>query len=91
MWPASRNRAPGRTLELGGVEAIKNAVIAGLGIAFISRHAIHVEEDNGLLVAVPVEGLSLRRPFYALYHSDGYMSSSLQAFLKLVRESNPDA
>lgn len=79
------------TLELGGMEAIKNSVIAGLGVAFISRHAIRFEADNGLLVAVPVEGLALRRSFYSLYHSDGYMSSSLQALLKLVREAVPSA
>ena len=73
-------------LELGGVEAIKNAVLAGLGISFISRHAIEAEVRLGTLVAVAVEGLDLRRPFYCLQRRELYVSSVMRAFLDLVRQ-----
>lgn len=74
-------------LELGGIEAIKNAVLAGLGIAFISRQAIQAEERLGALIAVAVEGLDLRRPFYCLYRRQRHLSTATRAFLDLVREA----
>jgi DNA-binding transcriptional LysR family regulator len=72
-------------LELGGVEAIKNAVALGLGVSFISRHAIRVEEKLGSLVVVPVEGLDLRRFFYCLHDRQRYASPILKSFLDLVQ------
>jgi len=75
-------------LELGGVEAIKNAVALGLGVSFISRHAIRVEEKLGSLVVVPVEGLDLRRFFYCLHDRQRYVSSILRSFLDLVQSTS---
>jgi DNA-binding transcriptional LysR family regulator len=77
-------------LEFGGIEAIKNAVLAGLGVAFVSRHAVQLEERLGLLVAIPVEGLSLRRPFFCLCHRDRHPSPALEAFLSFIRISLGD-
>ena len=74
-------------LELGGIEALKNAVLAGLGVSFISAYATSREEQMGTLVAVPVEGLVLSRPFYCLRHRHRHVSPSLGAFLDFVRES----
>lgn len=79
-------------LELGGVEAIKNAVAAGLGVSFVSRQAIALEERLGTLVVVPVEGLDLRRPFYRLLHRHRHLSPTLRAFLDFAgdwRQSGP--
>ncbi|MGQ9683671.1 MAG: selenium metabolism-associated LysR family transcriptional regulator [Anaerolineae bacterium] len=75
---------PTISLELGAIEAIKNAVAAGLGLAFISRLAIQTEERLGSLVVVPVEGLDLGRPFYQLRHRQRHASPAAQAFLELV-------
>ena len=44
------------SFELGGVEAMKNAVLAGLGVAFLSRQAITEEVRAGSLVASPSMG-----------------------------------
>ena len=74
-------------LELGSIEAIKNAVLAGLGISFISRQAIKAEQKLGTLVAVAVEGLDLRRPFYCLHRRQRYLSPTVQAFLDLVQKT----
>ncbi len=74
-------------LELGGVEAIKNAVAAGLGVSFVSRHALELEVRLGILAAIPVRGLNLQRPFYCLRHSRRYASPALEAFLAFVREA----
>jgi len=75
---------PVPALELGGLEAIKNAVLAGLGVSFVSRQAIELEEKLGILVTVTVEGLDLRRPFYCLRHAQRYLSPALEAFLAFL-------
>ncbi len=74
-------------LEIGGIEAIKNAVLAGLGIAFLSRAAIQVEERQGTLVVVPVEGLRLTRSFYCLHRRQRRLAPTIRAFLELVRHA----
>lgn len=44
-------------LELEGNEAVKQAVIAGLGISFLSAHVFQLELDAGKLVLLDVAGL----------------------------------
>jgi hypothetical protein len=56
------------TLELGSNAAIKDAVQRGLGVAFLSRLAVQREIDANELRAVTVDGLSLDRHFYLVYH-----------------------
>ena len=48
-------------------ETIKQAVIAGMGIAGISRHTIGLELGLGLLKVLPVEGLPLMRTWYVAH------------------------
>lgn len=74
--------------ELGTVEAIKNGVIAGLGVAFVSRLAVRAELEHGLLAEVPVEGLRLRRSFYYLQRRYRYPTTLLTAFTALVRSQS---
>jgi len=78
------------TLELGSVAAIKSAVMAGLGVSFISRHAIAWEERLGLLAVVAVKGLDLQRPFYCLHHARRPPSPALAALLDFVLEKRAD-
>jgi DNA-binding transcriptional LysR family regulator len=72
-------------LELGAVEAIVNAVAAGLGVSFVSRLAIGPEVRLGTLVVVPVEGLDLRRPLYRLQHRYRHPSPAVQAFVEHIK------
>jgi DNA-binding transcriptional LysR family regulator len=53
--------------ELGSSEAIKEAIIAGLGVSFISIHAIRRELEQKLLVEIPVSGWVVEREFYVIY------------------------
>jgi len=50
--------------ELGSSEAIKEAIIAGLGVSIISIHAIKRELAAGKLFEVPIAGLKMERNFY---------------------------
>ncbi len=51
-------------------ETIKQAVIAGMGLALLSRHTIGLELRLGLLKELPIEGLPLRRSWY-IAHRQG--------------------
>ncbi|MBN1365334.1 MAG: LysR family transcriptional regulator [Syntrophaceae bacterium] len=53
--------------ELGSSEAIKEAVIAGLGVSVISIHAVSRELSQGLLCEVPIRGYQMERNFYLIY------------------------
>ena len=51
-------------MELGSNETIKQAAMAGLGIALISAHTIAAEVESGRLVCLDVEGLPIVRQWY---------------------------
>jgi LysR family transcriptional regulator, low CO2-responsive transcriptional regulator len=57
---------PNIGMEIGSNETIKQAVIAGLGIAFISAHTVAVELADGRLTELNVEGLPVMRKWYAV-------------------------
>ncbi len=48
-------------MEIASNETIKQAVIAGLGLAMISAHTIAAEVHDGRLAVLDVEGLPIRR------------------------------
>ena len=48
-------------------ETIKQAVMAGMGLALISRHTIGLELALGLLRVLPVEGLPLMRSWFVAH------------------------
>lgn len=55
------NIAPPRVMELTSNETIRQAVIANMGLAFLSFHMASVELRHGQLVALDVVGLPLMR------------------------------
>jgi DNA-binding transcriptional LysR family regulator len=52
---------PASGMELASNETIKQAVMAGLGIALISAHTISAEVHDGRLAVLDVRGLPIRR------------------------------
>jgi DNA-binding transcriptional LysR family regulator len=52
-----------RTIRVGGTEAIKQAVAAGLGLGIVSRAAAADQLTLGRIVVVAVHGLEIRRTF----------------------------
>jgi DNA-binding transcriptional LysR family regulator len=72
------------TLELEGVDAVKQAVAANLGIALLSRCAIELEVASGRLRVVPVRGFKVERTIWLVRHRDRQLSRAAQAFIALV-------
>jgi DNA-binding transcriptional LysR family regulator len=67
-------------MELSSIEAIKAAVQAGLGVAFVSATAIEKELALGVLHPLVVENLVLRRPITLLTDPKRYESRAAQVF-----------
>src|SRR5579859_1972418 len=53
-------------MEIGSNETIKQAVMAGLGIAFISAHTIAAEIANGRLAMLRVTGFPEIRQWFVV-------------------------
>ena len=71
-------------LSLASPEAIKRAVIAGVGIAIVSRLAISCELQIGSLAVVPIKDLTIRRPLHLQKLRSKNPSPAVSQFLKLL-------
>ena len=67
-------------MELGSNETIKQAVIAGLGLALISAHTVAAEVADKRLVVLDVVGLPLVRHWYVANRADRPLSPAGAAF-----------
>ena len=66
-------------LAMSSNETIKQAVIAGLGIAFISAHTVATELDERRLVTLDVDGLPIVRQWFVLSRKDKVLLPPAQA------------
>ena len=76
-----------QTLTLGSNGAIKQAARAGLGIAFISRAAVALELDNGLLASLPVRHRPASRRWYAMCSTVGPRRAAVERFMTFAASS----
>lgn len=67
-------------IELGSNETIKQAVMAGLGIALISAHTIAAEIADGRLACLDISGLPIVRQWYVIHRTDRELSPTARAF-----------
>ncbi len=71
--------SPNLGMEMGSNETIKQAVMAGLGIALISAHTVSAEIEDGRLAAFDVEGLPVVRQWYVVKQRDKRLLPAAQA------------
>ena len=71
-------------MEMSSNETIKQAVIAGLGIAFISAHTVATELDERRLVTLDVDGLPVVRQWFVLSRKDKILLPPAQAMLDFL-------
>jgi DNA-binding transcriptional LysR family regulator len=67
-------RQPRVGIEIGSNETIKQAVIAGLGLALISAHTIEAEVTAGRLTVLDVIGLPIMREWFVVQRADHALS-----------------
>ena len=71
-------------MELNSIEAIKNAVQAGLGAAFLSVTAIEKELQMGALQQVRIDGVVIKRMLLQIRNPNRYRSKATEAFCNEV-------
>src|SRR5579884_712616 len=74
------------SLELGSIEAIKEGVIAGLGIAVLPRESITLEVAVGDLTILDVQGFPLQRQWYVVSLRDRKLSHAAIALEQFLRQ-----
>jgi DNA-binding transcriptional LysR family regulator len=75
---------PASTTEISSNETIKQAVMAGMGLGFISQHAIGLELAAGPLTLLHVEGLPVVRDWNVVHRTEKRLSPAALAFKRFV-------
>jgi LysR family transcriptional regulator, low CO2-responsive transcriptional regulator len=71
-------------MELDHTETIKRAVMAGLGVAFVSRYAVEDEVRSGRLRVLSVQRMKVRRHFHVIHDERRPLSASARAFITFL-------
>jgi DNA-binding transcriptional LysR family regulator len=81
-----RGFEPKVRMELSTNEAIKQAIIAGLGVSIMSRYTLGLDTDQPQLTTLDVEGVPVEGSWYLVYPMGRQLSPVAMAFVELVRE-----
>jgi DNA-binding transcriptional LysR family regulator len=76
---------PGETLEFSSVEAIKQCVIASMGIAVLPAMAVEGEIARGQLAALRWFDPHFEVAILMVWHKDKWLSPALSAFMEISR------
>ena len=74
------------SMELGHTEAIKQAVMAGLGVALVSVHAVRGEVSSRRLAAVRLRGIRIQRHFHVIHSEARTLSAGARALVAMLSE-----
>lgn len=80
-----RALAPKIRMELSDDEAIKEAILAGLGVAIMSRFTLGLEPESSRLVCLDVEGFPLENHWHFAYPVGKQLSATARAFMDFAR------
>jgi LysR family transcriptional regulator, low CO2-responsive transcriptional regulator len=75
------------SMEVSSNETIKQAVMANMGISFISSHTVGLELAAGKLVILDVVGLPIIRDWYVIHLSDKILAPIPAAFRAFLLEN----
>ncbi|MBZ5488314.1 LysR family transcriptional regulator [Halomonas aquamarina] len=73
-------------IELGTNEAIKQGVMAQLGVAVLPRLAVRLELEQGLLTELSLADFPLRRAWCTVYRRERFPTPVAELFLRFVRD-----
>ena len=72
------------TMEMSRNEAIKHAVMAGLGLGIVSVHTLEMEFKLGRLAVLNVEGFPILKDWYIVHREEKRFSAAAEAFKTFV-------
>ena len=76
--------------ELGSSEAVKEAVLAGMGVAIISIHSVKREMESGALISRAIENCTIERNLYLIYKTRFNLMTHHKIFLDFIRNYELD-
>jgi LysR family transcriptional regulator, low CO2-responsive transcriptional regulator len=82
-------RRPHVRMELGSNEAIKHAIVGGLGLSVLSLHTLTLEGADGPVAILDVEGFPILRQWYIVHPKSKELSLVAKAFLDFTLEIEP--
>jgi len=88
---AMQNVRPGNVTEFSSVEAIKQCVLAGMGLGLLPAIVVARELRQHQLKALPWAGPSMDITTHILWHKDKWISPAMAAFMELVQEKLEDS
>jgi DNA-binding transcriptional LysR family regulator len=84
---ASQNLKMNVRMELGSNEAIKQAIVGGLGISVLSRHTLALDAPMGQLAILDVESFPILRQWYVAYSAGKQLSVVASTFLDYLKQA----
>jgi DNA-binding transcriptional LysR family regulator len=84
------NVEPRLVMEMTSNETIKQAVMAGMGLSFLSLHTMGLELDNRLIAVLDVEGAPVVRAWNVVHMLSKLLSPAAEAFRYFVLEHGED-
>ena len=77
-------------MELGNAEAIKQGVMAGLGISVLSRRNLDLELSSNRITILDVQGFPLVRRWYAAHYQGKRLPLVTRTFLDYILKESTD-
>lgn len=75
-------------MELGSGEAIKQAVMSGIGIGILSTFSLKLELETKRLVLLDVEGLPVKRNWYAVHRRGKHLTPAALRFIEFLQSAD---
>jgi DNA-binding transcriptional LysR family regulator len=75
--------------EMGSSEAVKEAILAGLGVSILSVFAIERELKQGMLATVDISDCAVERYFYLIYKKQLSLMKYHKRFFDFVKKFQP--
>jgi DNA-binding transcriptional LysR family regulator len=72
---------PNVRMQIGSNEAIKHAVVGGLGLAVLSLHTLSLERADGPIEVLDVEGFPIERQWFLVHQKNKKLSAIAKAFI----------
>lgn len=74
------------SMYLGSIEAIKNAVIANLGLSIMPYYAVEFELRMGLIKEVDIGRGKFAYPYNLIYHKNKDLTITTQKFIEILKK-----
>lgn len=83
---AEHGVTPGRLIEMASNETIKQAVMAGMGVSFLSQHTVGLEVSVRRLEILPIEGTPVLRDWNVVHRESKRLMPVAEAFIRFLAE-----